>query len=456
MHSPVQLPTQDYTGLMTMMKWCALLSQKRLNKHDDGIHLDARSQYHKDYDRIVFSSAFRRMGRKTQVHPLANNDHIHTRLTHSIEVGSVGRSLGLIIGEFLKQQGDLPADISPQEIGAIVQAACLAHDIGNPPFGHAGEFAIRHWFNENRQHLAQLNKAQLNDLAIFEGNAQGFRVVSNTENHYNNGGLRLTYATLGTLMKYPWFSDNPIAAQQGKFNFFQSEKTIVNTLASELGLLAIAPNQYARHPLTYLMEAADDICYTILDMEDALELNILRFEEVSGIFNKLAGNKHNHYSDIGENYSARRRITSLRAKAIENLIQQCTHLFITHHAAIMAGDYHSELMKDINGITQTGIAEAKHLTENNIYLNRRKIELEVGSYATLEIILDAFIGAVNELKSAEAISFKSKRILDLMSSNKVDKSLSYYECYLRITDFVAGMTDVHATHMANQLAGRAL
>ena len=230
MHSPVQLPTQDYTGLMTMMKWCALLSQKRLNKHDDGIHLDARSQYHKDYDRIVFSSAFRRMGRKTQVHPLANNDHIHTRLTHSIEVGSVGRSLGLIIGEFLKQQGDLPADISPQEIGAIVQAACLAHDIGNPPFGHAGEFAIRHWFNENRQHLAQLNAAELNDLAIFEGNAQGFRVVANTENHYNNGGLHLTYATLGTLMKYPWFSDNPIAAQQGKFNFFQERYSIIKKI----------------------------------------------------------------------------------------------------------------------------------------------------------------------------------------------------------------------------------
>jgi dGTPase len=439
-----------------MMQWNSLLSQKRFNKNSPPIEAEVRSEFHKDYDRIVFSSAFRRMGRKAQVHPLSNNDHIHTRLTHSIEVGSVGRSLGLIVGEFLNNNNHLPAAISPQEIAAIVQAACLAHDIGNPPFGHAGEFAIRHWFKENGHNLKLDSQRERNDLEIFEGNAQGFRVVSTTENHYKNGGLRLTYATLGTLMKYPWFSDHVLATSKGKFNFFHSEQNIVENIASELGLMCIGKNQYSRHPLSYLMEAADDICYKILDIEDALELDMLRFDEVSGIFNKLAGNKSVYSSDINENYSGRRRINNLRSMAIENLINNCSEIFISNYSEIMNGNYKSELIKDIDGIAKDGISEAKEVTTSNIFLNRRKIELEIGSYATLETILNAFITAINELKSGELVSFKSQRVLDLMGSNMVDENSSYHECYLRVTDLVSGMTDTHATHVANQLSGRAL
>lgn len=439
-----------------MMKWNDLLSKKRLNKSHSSAINEIRSEFHKDYDRIVFSSAFRRLGRKTQVHPLANNDHIHTRLTHSIEVGSVGRSLGLIVGNYLHHQRLLPSGISSQEIGAIVQAACLAHDIGNPPFGHAGEFAIRQWFKENADQLRLENRREKNDLEIFEGNAQGFRVVCKTENHYDNGGLRLTYATLGTLMKYPWFSDHPLAESEGKYNFFHSEKDIVAEVCNELGLINRGPHQYARHPLSYLMEAADDICYKILDIEDALELDMLRFSEVSGIFNKLAGGETDQSSPSDENSTVRRRVAQLRSRAIENLIHQCTKIFILNYENIMAGTYSSELIKDIEGATKIGVQEAKNITTTNIFLNRRKIELELGSYATLETILNAFITAINEYKSGHAVSFKSQRLLDLMGARKIDKNFSYHDCYLRVTDFVSGMTDNHATHIANQLSGHAL
>lgn len=439
-----------------MMEWNKLLSKKRLNKVEMPVTDEARSEFHKDYDRIVFSSAFRRLGRKTQVHPLSTNDHIHTRLTHSIEVGSVGRSLGLIVGNFLYNENRLPLGVSPQEIGAIVQAACLAHDIGNPPFGHAGEFAIRQWFKENSEKLKLECQREKNDLQIFEGNAQGFRVVCRIENHYDNGGLRLTYATLGTLMKYPWFSDHALAENGGKYNFFHSEKNIVEEVAEALGLIKSGADQYSRHPLSYLMEAADDICYRILDIEDALELGMLRFDDVSGIFNNLAGNETDHFSDIGEDYAARRRISQLRSRAIENLVRQCSNIFIENYLNLMAGSYTSELIKDVDGITRVGLEQAKEITRNNIFLDRRKIELEIGSYATLETILNAFITAINEFKSGKAISFKSQRLLDLMGASKVDRKSSYHECYLRVTDFVSGMTDNYATHIANQLSGHAL
>ncbi|TOB12345.1 deoxyguanosinetriphosphate triphosphohydrolase, partial [Vibrio parahaemolyticus] len=242
------------------MDWNQLLSTKREHSAEASHNDDtSRSEFHKDYDRIVFSSAFRRLGRKTQVHPLSNHDHIHTRLTHSIEVGSVGRSLGNKIGAFLHSRNELPSEYSPDDIGTIVQAACLAHDIGNPPFGHAGEFAIRHWFKENTDLLLLTTAGERSDLTIFEGNAQGLRVVSRVEDNLNEGGLRLTYTTLACLIKYPWFSDNALASSRGKFNFFQSEKELVHKLADELGLWH--GTSIMRHPLSYLMEAADDICY---------------------------------------------------------------------------------------------------------------------------------------------------------------------------------------------------
>jgi dGTPase len=437
------------------MDWSKLLSKKKLSHSLEQTEDKSRSEYHKDYDKIVFSSAFRRLGRKTQVHPLSNHDHIHTRLTHSIEVGSVGRSLGIMVGNFLHEKGVLPSDVSPHEIGAIVHAACLAHDIGNPPFGHAGEYAMRQWFKENVNSLSLQITSERNDLQIFEGNAQGFRVVSNVENNFNDGGLRLTCATLGTLVKYPWFSDHALATSKGKFNFFQTERAIIEEVANELGLKNNGGFQYSRHPLSYLMEAADDICYKILDIEDALELGMVSFDDAYEVFKKLSGGVAPYDTQIGAEHTSRRRIIPLRSKAIDNLISKCFDVFVGSYDEIMAGNYASELIKDIGDIELSGIEDAKKMTNENIFLNRRKIELEIGAYATLETILSTYITAINELKNGQ-VSFKSQRVIDLMGANKVDKNSSFHECYLRVTDLVSGMTDNHATHVANQLSGRAL
>jgi len=434
-------------------KWKKLLSTKRYgDSHGQGKE-EYRSDFHKDYDRIVFSSSFRRLGRKTQVHPMANHDHIHTRLTHSMEVSSVGRSLGNHIGAYLQSEGELPDNITPDDIASIVQAACLAHDIGNPPFGHAGEYAIRHWFLENQNKLAFDNPHDIKDLTMFEGNAQGYRVVSKTENNVNKGGLRLTYATLGTLVKYPWSSKHKNAETKKKYSFFTLERGEAGEVFKDLGLNV--DKNLCRHPLSYLMEAADDICYRILDIEDALELDMLRFGEVSEIFELLAGNKTPIQSNKDENHihlTNRNLVIPLRAKAIENLISQCVVAFKTNYRAIMDGSFQGDLISQIEGDEKTGLEKAKRVTDNNIFLHQRKIELEIGAYTILGNMLDAFITAINEIKDGKP-SFKSQRLLDLVGQKPDIDTLSHHECYMLVTDQISGMTDNHATYIANQLAG---
>jgi dGTPase len=434
------------------MQWDKLLTIKRLGIKDsdgDGI----RTEYYRDYDRIVFSASFRRLARKTQVHPLSFNDHIHNRLTHSIEVSSVGRSLGLAVG--LKIKDKLPSDITAVDFASIIQAACVAHDIGNPPFGHAGEYAVRQWFTENMGLLDDsLTEAQKSDLKSFEGNAQGFRIVSQLENHYKDGGLRLTFATLGALIKYPWESSHKLTTEKDKFNVFQSEVSIFNDVVEALGLLKLEGGEYARHPLAYLMEAADDICYKILDIEDALELNLLRMDDVTPIFKKLAN--ETVINDIGEKFSARKRIVPFRAKAINNLIEEVVKVFCENYSDIMKGSFKGDLLSKITGECKDGIAEIKNITSENVFSNRRKIELEVGAYTSIEIILNAFILAVTDkINNGDKLSFKSKRILDLMQDDLPGDCDSPYEYYMSITDFVSGMTDNYATFIAKQINGSA-
>lgn len=434
------------------MQWDKLLTSKRLGINDDsgdGI----RTEYYRDYDRIVFSASFRRLARKTQVHPLSFNDHIHNRLTHSIEVSSVGRSLGLAVGLKIKEK--LPDYVEAVHFASIVQAACVAHDIGNPPFGHAGEYAIRQWFTENEDLIDKyLTKKEQSDLKSFEGNAQGFRIVSQLENHYQNGGLRLTFATLGALIKYPWQSNHSLASEKNKFNIFQSEIAIFEEVIESLGLIPLGDGQYARHPLAYLMEAADDICYKILDIEDALELNLLKISDVIPIFERLANNSN--IQDIGEEYSVGRRIIDFRAKAIHNLIQEVVEVFDNHYTDIMNGSFEGDLISKISVDSKNAIKDIKDMTQENVFSNRRKVELEVGAYTSIEIILKAFISAVNDsIEKGDKLSFKSKRILELMESNLLEKCASPYEKYMAITDFVSGMTDNYATFLAKQISGSA-
>ncbi len=434
------------------MQWDKLLSIKRIgtdNISEDNI----RTEYYRDYDRIIFSASFRRLARKTQVHPLSFNDHIHNRLTHSTEVSSVGRSLGLAVG--LKIKDKLPEDITAVDFASIIQAACIAHDIGNPPFGHAGEYAVRQWFTENANLLNHsLTEAEKSDLISFEGNAQGFRIVSQLESHYKNGGLRLTFATLGTLIKYPWQSNHSLTKEKNKFNIFQSEVDIFNEVVETLGLLQLENGEYARHPLAYLMEAADDICYKILDIEDALELNLLRISDIASTFMKLAN--ETKIEDIGDDFSASKRIVSFRAKAIHNLVQEVVKVFCDNYPSIMNGSFEGDLISKVTGECREGIDEIKNITSENVFSNRRKIELEVGAYASIEIILNAFISAVNDkIDNGKKLSFKSKRILELMQDDFPKDSVSPYEYYMSITDFVSGMTDNYATFIAKQINGSA-
>src|SRR6056300_1024977 len=396
------------------MDWDRLLTRKRYGHDEVESAEQGRSHFHKDHDRIIFSSAFRRLGRKTQVHPLALNDHIHTRLTHSIEVGSLGRSLGIRAGELIETQ--LPEGISPEDFGTIVQSACLAHDIGNPPFGHAGEYAIRDWFRqrEGDKRFAELTAEEWLDLSTFEGNAQGFRVVTRIENHLFNGGLRLTHATLGTLLKYPWTARH--GGKKGKFSCYQTELEILEALGRDLGLIRLESDRWCRHPLSFLMEAADDICYAILDLEDAIELGLLHFDEVKPILLKLCGDLTFDDEIFATQASSRRKISALRGRAMENMVNSAVQVFADQLTDIMSGHYQGELLSDGDPMVREGLAEAKRIAQQRVFPDTRKAELEVGAYTILGVLVEAFIEAVWEQhdKGAVNLCYRSEKIMSLM------------------------------------------
>ncbi len=435
------------------MQWPQLLTPLRAFHEQDNFAHVGRSHFHKDHDRIIFSSAFRRLGRKTQVHPLSLNDHIHTRLTHSIEVGSVGRSLGLLAGEALHDE--LPSWIAPADVGAIVQAACLAHDIGHPPFGHAGEYAIRDFFQRktNDKLLRDLTPDEMRDLCLFESNAMALRIVAQTEYHQFAGGMRLTYPTLGALVKYPWTADH--AGQREKFGVFQSEKILFNDIANKLGLLPVAGDHYVRHPLTFLLEAADDICYTILDLEDALELDILHYDEVEKIILQLCGLDRAIEYGGDERLSPRRRISALRGRAMDKMIATSLRTFQRHQQAILEGRFNGELLLDDNDHVADGVRAGKELARRKVFRNARKSELEIGAFSTLGTLLDVFCHAVYEHHHQSTISFRARRVLDLMGANAPARDWPLYQAYMRVLDYVGGMTDNYATYLAHQIGGMA-
>lgn len=436
-----------------MMQWDKLLTTKRYG-HENLIPEEVgRSHFHKDHDRIIFSSAFRRLGRKTQVHPLALNDHIHTRLTHSIEVGSLGRSLGIRVGELLQDQ--LPDWISPHDLGTIVQSACLAHDIGNPPFGHAGEYAIRDWFKHKApaHYLEELTPGELLDLQTFEGNAQGFRVVTRIENHLFDGGLRLTYPTLGTLLKYPWTVER--AGKKGKFSSFGTECEILNALGRELGLIQLGDDYWCRHPLAFLVEAADDICYAILDLEDAIELNILGFNDIKPILLQMCGDLNYEDEIFSTQASARRKVSALRGMAMENMVESVVAAFMANLPSIMSGQYMGELLVDGDPGVQAGLQKAKDLARERVFPDNRKAELEVGAYTTLGTLLDAFCQAAYELhtQGSDQLSYRSQKIISLMGIHSPEADWRLYPSYMRVLDFIGGMTDNYAAYLARQIGG---
>ena len=444
---------------MHQMNWASLFSRKRYGVIQLEQTEAGRSHFQKDIDRIIFSSAFRRLNDKTQVHPLSKNDNIHTRLPHSLEVSSVGRSLGTKVGERLYEELKY-VDIMPSNVGDIVQAACLAHDIGNPPFGHSGEAAIRDWFkvNADRDFLQELTTAQLNDFQNFEGNAQGLRIITKLEYYLFEGGMRLTYATLGTFMKYPWTSDLLASAGKKKYGCNQSEQAILTEIATELGLCRRSTSSWCRHPLAYLMEAADDICYASIDLEDGIERGFITYDEVIetlGIIVDFDRIPPLHPSCEGDDL-LNRRIAIARGRAINVLIEGVVDTFIQYKDDLLNGDFQDDdLITACGGRVKEFIDAAKNTAKEKIFNHPRKMQIEVGSHATIEILLNAFILATSDLKNSNddlVLAAKSQTILNLMGSHQPKQAWSLHHSYLHVLDFITGMTDNYATNIANQIS----
>ena len=430
-----------------LLNWETLLSATRFG-HPASLDPN-RSDFHRDYDRIIFSTAFRRLGRKTQVHPFSVNDHVHSRLTHSIEVSSVARSLAITV--FNEIKNEFPKNFNAYRLGTIAQSAALAHDIGNPPFGHAGEAAIRDWFKKNRDSapLRDFSDKEMKDFENFDGNAQGVRILSKLEYHFLDGGMRLTYPTVASMMKYPYLSCYGTPA-----SLFQTEADDYRAMAYVLGIPEMENGKWMRHPLSYLVEAADDICYCILDVEDAIELGILQFADVRNMFEYLCGPQvdiDKEYNESGQNF--RDFLSSVRGLAVQNLIDDVAQVFVNHYPEIMNGELRGTLLDLADSDAVNGIRIAKRLGRERIYPDRRKTELEVGSYTTLSTVLDAFVSGVYEFRKFGKSSYRASRIVRLIGQAKIGQSVTPLEAYHQVLDFVSGMTDNYASYLARQISG---
>ncbi|MEN7430067.1 deoxyguanosinetriphosphate triphosphohydrolase [Chromobacterium sp. TRC.1.1.SA] len=445
------------------MNWESLLSTRRFKIIQNEVRetrtpatqeggSGLRTDFHIDHDRVVFSSAFRRLGRKTQVHPLARHDHTHNRLTHSVEVASVGRSLGNRVGVMLEHDGLLPAGYTPHDIGAVVQVACLAHDIGNPPFGHTGEYALRDWFRDERNAhwLNSLSAAEIRDVQTYEGNAHGLRMLATLEMYSGEGGMRLTSAALGTLIKYPWTADAPSAYERDKFNIYRTELPYFERVAEELGLLRHGPLQWSRHPLSYLMEAADDICYAILDLEDAVEIGILDFKEFETLFSGFS-----EHERVWGMHDVRQKCGTLRGVAIGRCVTEVAEKFMMHHPSLLRGEFPAkDLINLCDPAVQDALLQAKELASHKVYRHRTKLVTELASYPCIATILNVLVPAVHAsvTKDDKELTPREHLAMGLLEGHiQTDDSL--YQAYMKVLDFVGAMTDNYAANLARELSG---
>ncbi|HEX3075082.1 MAG TPA: deoxyguanosinetriphosphate triphosphohydrolase [Ignavibacteriales bacterium] len=454
------------------MNWEKLLCKERLYLPAQDEPQSGRSLFQRDFDRIVFSSAFRRLQDKTQVFPLPENDFVHTRLTHSLEVSCVGRSLGNAVGiQLIKRHPELNGRYSSFDFGEITAAACLAHDIGNPPFGHSGEDAISEYFvtGSGQELLVKLDsEKKRKDLSSFEGNAQGFRILTKLQNPTVQGGIQLTFATLASFIKYPKesvvsFRDHDKKNVRNeklykKYGFFQSEKEIFLLIADKCGLLENTSVEnsicYARHPLAFLVEAADDICYRIMDLEDGYRLGLIPFNETEELLmNIIDKSRLKNYNKREKND----KIGYLRANAIGAAINQTAGVFLDKENEILAGTFNSGLLSEIAAAEALHII--KEISKEKIYAFKPVIEREAAGFEALGGLLDYFIRAVNDKKD-KSVSKRSKAILQLLPSQFLgvdgNPEDDLYERILKVTDFVSGMTDSYAISLYRKIKGISL
>jgi dGTPase len=441
------------------MQWESLLSAKRWG-YDDYKQLDeeqARSQFQRDYDRIIFSSQFRRLQNKTQVFPLPGSIFVHNRLTHSLEVACVGRSLGNIFYNNLKKsEAGLDKRLPLiSEVGNIIAAACLAHDMGNPAFGHSGESAISRYFTDGDglKFKNQLNDEQWHDLTNFEGNANALRILTHPFTGKGNGGFALTYSTLAAIVKYPCASiagHNKANIFQKKYGFFQSEQQTFNKIATELNMISVSqsPQIYKRHPLVYLVEAADDICYTIIDLEDAHRLKILSYEQVEYLLLKLCDDDRLKSRLANEFNDDDAKISLLRARAINKLIGECSKIFFDYHEVILNGDYNKSLTNDLSAPLQAVWKEIENISVKKLYNYSSVVQIEVAGYKVMDGLLEEFIPALLQNSTKY-----HKKLVQLIPSQFICGNDDLYAKIQNVLDFVSGMTDIYAVELYRKIKG---
>lgn len=451
---------------MDSMSWDRLLDNTRLGGRPPKSEI-GRSPFHSDHDKVIFSGAFRRLARKTQVHPLATNDHVHNRLTHSLEVACVGRTLGVRVGQALLNERLIPEQHSASDIGDIVQTACLAHDIGNPPFGHTGEEAIRHWFSNDvgATLIEHLSVSEATDLRRFEGNAQGFRVLTTAEYHPHDGGMRLTYASLGAFIKYPWLAADATSGLRplkDKYGIYRSELDLFNEVADATGLRKLGDGWRCRHPLANLMEVSDDFCYAILDLEDGVEMGILDWDKVFEILSLVLDDQQkNQLMKDMQGMKVGRRLSLVRGKVISAFVDAGAAAFMDNHDKIMSGGAFGILDKCDRNVRDC-VAAAKALARDEIFQHPRKVELEIGAYSTISTLLDvSCAAALNYVRNGGVADSKTIRVVDLLGLDLVSmgdgRKLSRdYAAIMQVLDYVSGMTDNYAMHLARQFNGLGL
>lgn len=440
-----------------MMKWDKLLSSKRFGMeeyHEDRKH--NRTEYQRDYDRLIFSSPFRRLQNKTQVFPLPGSIFVHNRLTHSLEVSSVGRSLGTLVSTYLKNKYQaLDADFD--DIGSIVASACLAHDLGNPPFGHSGEKAISTYFSEgNGRGLKDeiiTNGGRWEDLINFEGNANSIRLLMHQFSGRRKGGFAMTYSTLASIAKYPYSSE--ASKKKNKFGFFQSEEADFARIADDLGMIKLQdrPLQYVRHPLVYLVEAADDICYQIMDLEDAHKLRIISSDKIIELFLSFFDEDRQAkmtktmtiVNDINE------QVAYLRSSIVGLLIDECVKVFVENEEIILSGKFEKSLIDKISDLPCKAYKSCSDFSVKYIYRSKDVLDIELAGHRIIAFLLDVYIKAVQE---------PDKKYSELLLSRVPEQyevhDTSLYNKVLAIIDYVSGMTDVYALDLYRKITGMSL
>ena len=444
------------------MDWEKLLSLKRFGDTEKRPRIaqdETRLGFDVDFDRIIFSSAFRSLQDKTQVIPLSETDFVHTRLTHSLEVSVVGRTLGRRVGKVLLERHPnlVGLGYTFNDFGAIVAAASVMHDIGNPPFGHSGEKAIGEYFATGKglNYKEHLTSKEYQDLIDFEGNANGFKILTESREGIS-GGLRLSYATLGAFLKYPKESlpkkpTNHIADK--KYGFFQSEKEAFIDVMNELGMKQKSTSaiSFYRHPLAYLVEAADDICYTIIDFEDGINLGLIDEDYALEYLSKLIKNINR------DKYYALQHTTDrtayIRAIAISALIEEAVDIFLVNEESILNGSFEKSLLDKCKYEAQ--INDIIKISIEKIYNSKEVLEKEVAGYRIIADLLDVFVTALNNKFNGNSSNF-DKLVLNLLPKEYQTESDTLYKRIMQICSYVSRMSDSYAIRMHKKLTGNSI